>query len=112
MGHTKCGAVGAVADAKGEPLHDHLYIFQHLMAGLLEATPKGKDETDADYKDRLEQVNAKRQAQTVYNRSKIIREHVDQKQIWLVPASYDLATGEVTFFNLTVGSPRANTSQH
>jgi carbonic anhydrase len=98
MGHTKCGAVGAVADAKGEPLHDHLYIFQHLMAGLLESTPKGKDETDADYKDRLEQVNAVRQAQALYNRSNLIREHVDHKKIWLLPASYDLATGEVTFF--------------
>jgi len=112
MGHTKCGAVGAVADAKGEPLNDHLYIFQHLMAGLLESTPKAKDETDAEYKDRLEQVNAKRQAQAVYNRSNIIRELVDRKKIWLVPASYDLNTGEVTFYNLTVGTPRAESAHH
>jgi len=82
------------------------------MAGLLETTPKAKDESDADYKDRLEQVNAKRQAQTVYNRSNIIREFVDRKKIWLVPASYDLNTGEVTFFNLTVGSPRTDSSHH
>jgi len=112
MGHTKCGAVGAVADAKGEPLGDNLYIFQHLMAGLLETTPKAKDESDADYKDRLEQVNARRQAQIVYDRSNVIRELVDRKKIWLVPASYDLSTGEVTFFNLTAGSPRANSSNH
>jgi carbonic anhydrase len=112
MGHTKCGAVGAVADAKGEPLHDHLYIFQHLMAGLTDAAPKEKDETDAAYKDRLEQVNAKRQAQIVYDRSNIIRKYVDQKKIWLLPASYDLNTGEVTFFNLVTGSASPAAGAH
>ncbi|MDR2697020.1 MAG: hypothetical protein LBB40_00925 [Holophagales bacterium] len=112
MGHTKCGAVGAVADAKGEPLHDNLYIFQHLMAGLLESTPKAKDETDAEYKDRLEQVNAVRQAQTVYNRSNIIREYVNHKKIWLLPASYDITTGEVTFMKPVEGGQHKADSHH
>ena len=99
MGHTKCGAVGAVADAHGHPLPDNMYIFQDLMKGLLEEVPKDPNEPDASYKDRLEVENAKRQAQVVYDRSKIVQEFVDEKKIWLLPASYDLGTGRVTFFN-------------
>ena len=100
MGHSKCGAVGAVADAKGKPLPDNLYAFQEHMAGLLEAVVKDPNETDTAYKGRLEQENAIRQAQAVYNRSNIVRELVDHKKIWLLPAVYDLHTGKATFFDL------------
>ena len=112
MGHTKCGAIGAVADAKGEPLPDNLYIFQQLMTGLLETTPKDQNETVAEYKDRLEQVNASRQAQQVYNRSRVVRELVGKGKIWLLPASYDLATGKVTFMNLVEGAAEEDHSGH
>ena len=112
MGHTKCGAIGAVADAKGEPLPDNLYIFQQLMTGLLETTPKDQNETVAEYKDRLEQVNAARQAQQVYNRSRVVRELVGKGKIWLLPASYDLATGKVTFMNLVEGASEEDHSGH
>lgn|GEM_PF-262139 len=105
MGHTKCGAIGAVADAHGHPLPENMYIFQDLMKGLLDDVPRDPNESDADYKDRLEVENAKRQAQIVYDRSNIIREFVDEKKIWLLSASYDLHTGRVTFFNPVVGKP-------
>jgi carbonic anhydrase len=112
MGHTKCGAVGAVADAKGEPLPDNLYIFQQLMAGLLEVTPKDLNETVAEYKDRLQHVNAARQAQIVYDRSRVVRELVDHGKLWLLPASYDLATGKVTFMNLVEGGAKREEAHH
>jgi len=104
MGHTKCGAVGAVADAKGEPLPGNLYVFQQLMAGLLDVAPKDQNETTAEYKDRLQHVNAVRQAQAVYDRSRVVRELVDRGKLWLLPASYDLATGKVTFMKLVEGA--------
>jgi carbonic anhydrase len=107
MGHSKCGAVAAVADAKGEPLADNLFIIQDLMAGLVEVVPRDPNETDDTYKGRLEQENARRQAQAIYGRSKIIREHVDNGKIWLVPASYDLETGKVTLFKIVETNPYA-----
>jgi carbonic anhydrase len=108
MGHTKCGAVGAVADAKGEPMPDNLYIFQHLMAGLLEVAPKDHNETAAEYKDRLQQLNAERQAKAVYERSRIVREFVDHGHLWLLPASYDIETGKVTFLKLLEAAPEVD----
>jgi carbonic anhydrase len=104
MGHTHCGAVDAVFHAGGEPLHENMHIFQDLMGGLLEEVPKDPNEADASYIARLEQENAKRQAKAIYERSKIVRELVDQYKIWLLPALYDLHSGQVTFFK-PVGSP-------
>jgi len=105
MGHTMCGAIGAVADALGEPLPGHMYAFQEHTAGLLEAVIKAPNETDADYKGRLAQENAKRQAQIIYDKSEIIREFVDTRDIWLLPAMYDLGTGKVTFFDAVETKP-------
>jgi len=98
MGHSRCGAVGAVADSKGKPLPGNMHAFQEHMAGLLDVIVRDPNETDAEYKDRLEKENARRQAEVVYDRSEIIREFVDQRKILVVPAVYDLHTGKVTFF--------------
>jgi carbonic anhydrase len=99
MGHTHCGAVKAVADAKkGEVLPGNMHIFQSLMAGVLDIVPKDLNEPNDDYHARLEQENAKYQARAVFDRSKIIRDHISQNKIWLVPALYDLNTGQVWFY--------------
>jgi carbonic anhydrase len=107
MGHSQCGAVGAVADAKGGQLPHNFFIFQDVMAGLLDVVPRDPNETDEGYKGRLEQENARRQAQTLYSRSKVIRERVDGGKIWLVPASYDIETGKVTLFKMVEANPHA-----
>jgi carbonic anhydrase len=103
MGHTNCGAVGVLADAKGGPLPDNLYIFQQLMCGLVDGNAKKPNESEPAYRDRLSRANAVRQAQVVYDRSRAVREQVDSGKIWLVPAMYDLAAGKASFFKL-VGS--------
>jgi carbonic anhydrase len=108
VGHTKCGAIGAVADAKGEPLPDNLYIFQQLMSGLLDVGPRDPNEPEGVYKDRLGQLNAVHQAQAVYDRSRIIQELVEHEKIWLLPALYDLDTGKVTFYRLVEAAPHSH----
>jgi carbonic anhydrase len=98
MGHTNCGAVSAVVDAKGEVLHGNMYIFQSLMAGLLTIAHRDPNELESDYKARLEQENAKHQAREIFDRSKIVRDKVNQNKIWLIPALHDLRTGQVWFY--------------
>ncbi len=53
LGHTSCGAVKAVKEAKGKPLGGNFWVFQSAMAGLLETTPPGEKESDAAYLTRL-----------------------------------------------------------
>lgn len=105
MGHTQCGAVRAVRDARGEPLPGHLYAFQEAMAGLTESTPAQPDEHEAAHLGRLVEANARRQAKAIANRSELVRRRVQEGKLWVVPAVYDLATGRVTFL------PRIEASQ-
>jgi len=98
LGHTSCGAISAVADAKDEHMHGNFQIFQEVMDGLLASSPRDPNESEQEYKNRLAKVNAIRQARVIYDRSPVIRESIDLNKIWLIPAIHDLASGKVTFF--------------
>ena len=97
MGHTSCGAVKAVAEAKGQPLPGNLWVFQASMAGLLESTPNTSGEAAAAYQKRLAQVNAVRQAKAMLARSELLREKLADGGLKVLPAMYELASGHVTF---------------
>jgi carbonic anhydrase len=98
MGHSACGAVKAVREAKGKPLPGNLWAFQAPMAGLLESTPMDPNEDASAHLTRLIEQNAKRQAQVLVDRSEEVRHLVGGDKVWVVPAVYDLASGKVTFF--------------
>jgi carbonic anhydrase len=98
MGHTSCGAVKAVREASGKPLPGNLWALQAGMAGLLESTPQDPNEDAKTYGARLEEVNARRQAQAMLERSSLLRDLAAAEKIWIVPALYNLASGKVQFF--------------
>jgi carbonic anhydrase len=105
MGHTSCGAVKAVREASGKPLPGNLWALQAGMAGLLESTPQDPNEDAKTYGARLEEVNARRQAQAMLDRSVLLREQAAAEKIWVVPALYNLASGKVQFFKpVSVGA--------
>jgi carbonic anhydrase len=99
LGHTGCGAVRAVKEARGRPLPGTFWVFQASMAGLLETTPPLEKEGDAAYLTRLSAENARRQAQAIVDRSPALREKVGAGALLVVPAVYDLASGEVRFLD-------------
>ncbi|HEX9011744.1 MAG TPA: carbonic anhydrase [Holophagaceae bacterium] len=95
MGHTGCGAVKAVREANGKPLSGNLWALQAGMAGLLESTPEHPDEAAAAYGARLEAANARRQAQTLLDRSDLLRARAGDGRIRVLPALYHLDSGKV-----------------
>lgn len=107
LGHTKCGAVKAVAESHGQPLPGHLWSLQAAMVGLAEALPEdpnaGPDRTLRD----MERVNAQRQAQVILDRSEIVRHLAGQGKVKVLPALYDLDTGRVTWLALPSRAPQA-----
>lgn len=110
MGHTSCGAVKAVREANGKPLPFNLWALQAGMAGLLESTPQDPNEDAKAHTARLEEANARRQAQVLLDRSSLLSDLAAKEQIWIVPALYSLATGKVQFFKpVSVAAP---TSHH
>jgi carbonic anhydrase len=98
MGHTSCGAVKAVREANGKPLPGNLWALQAGMSGLLESTPQDPNEDAKAYGGRLEEVNARRQAQAMLDRSVLLRDLAITEKVWVVPALYNLASGKVQFF--------------
>ncbi|GLH71605.1 hypothetical protein GETHLI_01070 [Geothrix limicola] len=110
MGHTSCGAVKAIREANGKPLPGNLWALQSGMAGLLETTPQDPNEDGKAYMARLEEANARRQAQNILDRSALLRERVGSEKLWIVPALYNLASGKVQFFKPI--SPAAEEAHH
>ena len=98
MGHTSCGAVKAVREANGQPLPGNLWALQAGMAGLLESTPQDPNEDAKAHAARLEEANARRQAQAMLDRSALLRGLAATEKLWVVPAVYHLASGKVQFF--------------
>ncbi len=105
MGHTSCGAVKAIREANGKPLPGNLWALQAGMSGLLESTPQDPNEETKSHLSRLEEANARRQAQAMLARSTMLKEAAASEKLWIVPALYNLASGKVQFFKpLSVAS--------
>ena len=111
MGHTSCGAVKAVRDANGKPLPGNLWALQAGMAGLLESTPQDPNEEPKAHAARLEEANARRQAQALLDRSALLRGLAAAEKVWVLPALYSLASGKVQFFK-PVSAAAAAAAQH
>jgi len=102
MGHTACGAIKAVAEAHGQPLPGNLWSLQAAMAGLLESTHEDPNAPAAEFYTRLSEVNAQRQAQAMLSRSEILRELAAAGKLKVLPALYELGSGQVRFLEMPV----------
>jgi carbonic anhydrase len=87
-----------VREANGKPLPGNLWALQAGMTGLLESTPQDPNEDAKAHAARLEEANARRQAQAMLDRSTLLRDLAAAEKIWIVPALYNLASGKVQFF--------------
>jgi len=90
--------VKAVREANGQPLPGNLWALQAGMAGLLESTPQDPNEDAKAHAARLEEANARRQAQAMLDRSALLRGLAATEKLWVVPAVYHLTSGKVQFF--------------
>jgi carbonic anhydrase len=100
LGHTSCGAIKAVAESHGKPLPGNLWSLQAAMAGLLEACHEDPNLPASAYYTQLAEVNAQRQARAMLDRSEILRELVSGGKLKVLPAVYELGSGQVRFLEL------------
>lgn len=99
LGHTKCGAVKGACD--------HVEMG-NLTALLTKIRPAVDDETttienrnssNSIFVENVAQINVKRTVKSIMERSPILKEMIEAKQIGIVGGIHDIATGEVSFFN-------------
>jgi carbonic anhydrase len=98
LGHTKCGAVTATLEAKGEPEGNIGAIVKKIQPAAAVAKKKGgsKDEI-------LETAiheNMKNVYKDLMNKSKIIPELVHEGKVKIVAGEYDITTGKVAMMEL------------
>jgi carbonic anhydrase len=98
LGHTECGAIkGAVDNAKLGNLTRMLQNFRPAIAAA-----KGVDGERSSRNKKLVQavadMNAKLAAKMLTDKSAVLRELVQKKELVIASAMHDVATGKVTFF--------------
>ncbi len=97
MGHTGCGAVGGACD--DVKMGNLTGLLEEVKACLpLETTETGdRSSQNKAFVNKIAHLNVHHSINQMLEQSPIIREHVEQGKIRIIPAMYDIATGAVTF---------------
>lgn len=103
MGHTSCGAVKAACDDFrdghiGEIINFIKPSIRHETTVL---NKQDRSSKNPDFVEKINVLNVKHQIDTIVRQSDIIDEMLAAKQIAIVGAVYDLATGKVNFLENT-----------
>ena len=98
MGHSNCGAVKAACDNFEEG--NITEIIKLLQPAVSEETTTLDPERNAKNSEFVSNVcflNVKKQIQNIINQSDILRDLLDKKQIGIIGAVYNFASGQVEF---------------
>lgn len=98
LGHSKCGAVVATIDAKGEPEGNIGAIVKKIKPATEKAKKKGG--TKDEILETAIQENVKNVYDDVMKNSKIIPHLVEEGKLKVVGGEYSLATGEIKMIEL------------
>lgn len=95
LGHTKCGAV--MAACSGEVLEENIQtLITPIQLALVRAEARtGK--TGSEIIETCCEENIFLQIETMYKKSRVLREAVRQRELSIIGAVYDIETGVVTF---------------
>jgi carbonic anhydrase len=100
LGHKGCGAIQAVYQAHGKPLHEHLDELQKHMRGIEADVVAIHDDGRPEVLERLSEKNAKEQAISLLRESPIVKSAVDTGHCQVLYGLYDMETGAVDFHML------------
>lgn len=103
LGHSKCGAVTATIDAKGEPEGNIGAIVKKIMPAAEKAKKKGG--TKDEILETAIQENVKNVYSDVMKKSKIVPHLVEEGRLKIAAGEYDITTGKVAMIELTKAAP-------
>ncbi len=98
VGHSECGAVkGAIDGAKLGLLTQVLEKISPAIEASTEAEGGDKSSKNKKLVQKVADKNAMLAAEALVDRSEVLRELVEQKELVIAAAMHDIATGEVRF---------------
>jgi carbonic anhydrase len=102
LGHTDCGAVKAACDNFRDGHIGEIINMIRPALRMEKTIVENRDSSNANFLDKICQLNVKMQIDEIIHSSDIIQDMLSSKQIGMVGAVYDLATGKVNFLPNTV----------
>lgn len=98
LGHTKCGAIKGACD------HVEMGNLTELLAKIQPAvyqekiTKKERDSSNEVFVENVAEINVKRSVKSIIERSYILEKMVENGEIAVVGAMYNIETGNVEFY--------------
>lgn len=111
LGHTKCGAVKGACD------HVEMGNLTALLAKLQPAineetiTKKDRNSNNSEFVENVSSINVRRTVNEVMQRSPILNEMIENGEIGICGAMYNVETGVVDFYKDTMISKNKKLSQ-
>jgi carbonic anhydrase len=97
LGHTDCGAVKAACDDFREGHIGEIINLIRPAVRMEKTTAKNRDSSNTVFLNKVCALNVRVQIDEIMHSSDIIQDMLAAKQIGMVGAVYNLATGEVSF---------------
>jgi carbonic anhydrase len=102
LGHTKCGAIKGACD------HVEMGNLTSLLTKIRPAvddeitTKENRNSTNDEFVEKVATINVKRTVKAIMERSPILKEMIEAGQIGIVGGTYDITTGNVSFYDDTM----------
>ncbi|MDB5247598.1 MAG: carbonic anhydrase [Segetibacter sp.] len=102
LGHTKCGAVKGACDGVQMEHLSHLLSKIEPAVKQERYTHENRTSANPDFVENVARINVKRSVQEILDRSRLLREMVEDGKIGIAGAMYDVASGRVQFCDDTI----------
>jgi len=98
MGHSNCGAVKAACDNfEGGNITEIIKLLRPAVSEEITTLDPERNSKNSQFVANVCFFNVKKQIQNIINQSDILRDLLDKKQIGIIGAVYNFASGQVEF---------------
>jgi carbonic anhydrase len=99
LGHTNCGAIKGACD--NVQMGNLAILLDHIKPAVARETDTVKDRTSKNktFVSKVARLNISYQIEEILKESEILREMIQNQEVGLIGAQYDVHTGKVTFYD-------------
>jgi carbonic anhydrase len=101
LGHTKCGAIKGACD--NVQLGNLSTLLNRIQAAVYyeRTVTENRTSKNAEFVEKVAHLQVRRSVENIIERSMVLREMIENQEIALIGAMYDVATGEVEWLEDT-----------
>ena len=101
LGHTKCGAIQAACDNVETGNLSTLLNKIQPSVYYEKTVTENRNASNPEFVEKVAEIQVKKSVETVIERSVILREMIENKEVGLIGAIYNVETGEANFLEET-----------